>query len=318
MWSGGVAQTKLVVVTGIGGEQQYSDVFHEWATTLIDAAVNRNNVSPDDVVYLGERVERDPDRIHARSTKAQLVETFQALARDVGSNDLVFVVLIGHGSVRNEESRFNLPGPDVTAAEFDQLLDAFDTQRVVFVNTSTASGGFAKALAGPNRTIVTATKTGFERNESVFGGFFVRAYAEDVADVDKDNRVSVLEAFEYAVQEVRRSYESDNRLLTEHALLEDNADGEGSGEPSIDGPDGSLAATMFLRPSGAVMVAGTADSVLTGLYSEKEVIEQQIAALRTQRSEMDQEAYDVRLEDLLVELALKSRAIRARERGGGV
>ena len=315
--SGAVAQTKLLVVTGIGGDPQYSEMFHEWAVTLIDAATDRNNVAADNVFYLGERLERDPGRIRARSTKEEVVKTFQVLARDAGPSDLVFVVLIGHGSTRNDESRFNLPGPDLTAAEFDQLLDAFETQRIVFVNTSTASGGFVTALAAPNRTIVTATKTGFERNESVFGGFFVRAYAEDVADVDKDGRVSVLEAFTYAVQEVRRSYESDNRLLTEHALLEDNADGEGSGEPSVDGPDGSLAATMFLQPSGPVTVAGIGDSVLTVLYREKEAIEQQIAALRARRSEMDQNAYELQLEDLLVELTLKNRAIREREQGGG-
>ena len=317
-WTGLVAQTKLVVVAGIGGDPHYSATFHDWAKTLIDAAVDRNNVAMDDVIYLGERVETAPDLIKARSTKVEVVAAFETLARDAAPDDLIFVVLIGHGSTRNEESRFNLPGPDLSAAEFDVLLDAFATQRIVFVNTSTASGGFAAVLAAPNRTIVTATKTGFERNESVFGGFFVRAYAEDVADVDKDDRVSVLEAFDYAVQEVRRSYESDNRLLTEHALLEDNADGEGSGEPTIDGPDGSLAATMFLRPSGPVLVAGSGDSVLTVLYREKEGLEQQIASLRSRRAEMEQEAYELELEDLLVELTLKNRAIREREQGGGL
>jgi hypothetical protein len=90
----------------------------------------------------------------------------------------------------------------------------------VLVNTASASGDFVPVLSGPNRVLVTATKTGFERNETIFGEFFVDAFASDGADTDKDNRVSVLEAFTYARREVTRRYEDSNRLLTEHALLE--------------------------------------------------------------------------------------------------
>src|SRR4029079_215395 len=102
-----------------------------------------------------------------------------------------------------------------------RLLAGFSRQQVAFVNVSSASGDFAKVLAGPNRVVGTATKSALERNESLFARHFAAALRDAAADVDKDGRVSLAEAFNYAKREVARAYETDNRLLTEHAQLED-------------------------------------------------------------------------------------------------
>ena len=102
-------------------------------------------------------------------------------------------------------ARFNLPGPDLTAAEFARLLDRLAAQPVVFVNTASSSGGFVAALSGKDRTIITATKTDGERNQTRFGEFFAEALRPPTdADSDKDGRVSVLEAFVWARRARRR------------------------------------------------------------------------------------------------------------------
>ena len=306
----------LLIVSGIGGQPQYSEAFHRWGTALHGAATERLGLPASNIVYLAEQVERDP-RIDARSTKENLEAALADLGEKTGPNDRVFIVLIGHGSTNNDEPRFNLPGPDIAAADLaEHFRTKFPTQMVVLVNAASASGDFLAMLSGPNRVIVTATKTGFERNESIFGEFFVAAYAGDGADVDKDERVSVLEAFNYARIETARQYENDERLLTEHAMLDDNGDGEGSTEPDPEGEggDGALARTLFLDRVG-VMVAGAAggDSVLGALYNEKRHVEERIATLLNLKDQMEQDVYEAELEELLVELALTNRAIRERE-----
>src|SRR5690606_37660771 len=155
-----------------------------------------------------------------------------------GPRDHVFVLLIGHGSAQPGAARVNLPGPDPTAEDYARMLAPFTTQRIAFIVAASASGGFIGPLSGPNRVVVTATRSAHERNETIFGRYFVQAYADDVADVDKDGRVSVLEAFEYATRKTARFYESQNRLRTEHALLDDNGDGKGSQEPDPRAGDG--------------------------------------------------------------------------------
>ncbi len=317
-WQGQVAggDVHILIVSGIGGQQQYSDAFHSWGVSMVDAARDRLKLPPENINYLAERPDRDPERIQGRSTKENVERALAELAQRAGPTDRVFILLIGHGSVNGEESRFNLPGPDITAAQFAEHLARFATQTVVLANTSSASGEFVSVLSGPNRVILTATKTGFERNETIFGQFFVEAFAEDGADVDKDERISVLEAFNYARLQVARTYEADKRLLTEHAVLDDNADGEGSTEPDPDASDGALARGLFLDRLGTV-AAGPAggDSVLVVLYNEKREIETQIQTLRNVKDQIEEEDYEAQLEELLVRLALKNREVRAREEG---
>jgi hypothetical protein len=309
-----VGDSHVFIVSGIGGQPQYSDTFHRWGVAMFDAAAERFGLPAENLVLLTERPERDPERIHARSTKENVEQALDDLAQRVAPTDRIFILLIGHGSSDGAESRFNLPGPDMSAADFAAQLDKFPTQTVAFVNASSASGDFVSALSGPNRVLVTATKTGFERNESIFGEFFVEAFASEGADTDHDERVSILEAFNYARHEVVRRYEDSGRLMTEHALLDDNGDGEGTTNPDSSETDGTLARTLFLDRLG-VVASGPAsgDSLLVALYNEKRELETRIADLRNLKDQMEQEVYEAELERLLVELALKNRAIRERE-----
>ena len=309
-----VGDSHVVIVTGIGGQSQYSDAFHRWGVAMFDAAAERLGLPAENIVLLSERPERDPERISARSTKENVERVLEDLAQRVAHPDRIFILLIGHGSSDGTESRFNLPGPDMSATDFAAQLGKFPTQMVALVNASSASGDFVAALSGPNRVLVTATKTGFEQNESIFGEFFVEAFASEGADTDHDERVSILEAFNYARHEVSRRYEDSGRLMTEHALLDDNGDGEGTTNPDSSETDGAVARSLFLDRIG-VVASGSAsgDSLLVALYAEKRELETRVAELRNLKDQMEEEVYEAELETLLVELALKNRAIRARE-----
>ena len=305
------AQTHLVVVAGLGGEARYRDSFHQWATDLMDAATERFGIPAANITYLAESTDRDPVRIHARSTKENLERVLGELAERAATNAQVFVVLIGHGSDRGGEPKLNLPGPDLTAGDLARVLEAFPTQTLVVANLASASGGFIPAISGPRRIVITATKSGAERNQTRFGRFFVDAFAGDQSDVDHDGTVSLLEAFTYARREVARRYEQQGILLTEHALLDDNGDKEGSHEPDPTTADGALARTITLGGGGSE--AATRDPDLMALYEKKRSIEQAIRALQRNKAHLESAAYERRLEELLLDLAGTNRAIRERE-----
>ena len=257
-------QSFLLVVSGLSGEPRYAETFHNWATKMLGAAEARWGLPAENVVYLAERMDRDPNRISARSTRENVEEAFRDIAERAGPSDQVFILLIGHGTTRDGEALFNLPGPDMSAVDFARLLGSLPTQKVAFVNAASSSGDFLAALSGPNRTVITATRSGHEKNETIFARFFVEAYAGEGADADKDERVSVLEAFNFARREVARVYESDGLLLTEHALLDDDGDGEGSGDPDpLSGGEGRLARTLFL--TGGAALAGQAVTLETSV-----------------------------------------------------
>jgi len=309
------AQTHVVVVSGLGGDQAHREKFHTWAVAMIDAAQQRFGIPDENITYLAERETLDPERISGKSTKENVERTLTELAAILDPGAGVFILLIGHGSYQGDESRFNLPGPDMSSADFANLLGRFTAQSIVLINTTSASGDFIKDLSGPRRTIITATKSPFERNETVFCQYFVEAFAQDVADVDKDQRISMLEAFNYATYEVRRAYESDDRLLTEHAQLDDNGDGEGTGEPDPATTDGALAQAFVMEGAEPSVGATSADSILTALQEQQRELQQAIADLRVRKDEMEPDVYETELERLLLELARVSQAIRDREGG---
>jgi hypothetical protein len=287
--------THLLVIVGVGGSEEHTAKFDAWANAVVDAA-RKNGVPEANVAYLGDKPGQADAK--ARATRENVTQAFANVAARAKPNDEVFVLLIGHGSFDGRQAAFNLPGPDLAAPEYAQLLERLALQRVVFVNTASSSGAFLPVLAGPGRTIVTATKTGGERNETRFPEFFVEALSGDEADRDRNGRVSTLEAFDFARTKVQTSYEQGGHLLTEHAALDD-------------GSEGKFAATQYLAPprSRSAEMAN-ADPALRVLVEARDALEQQVAELRLRKDSMDAASYEQQLEKLLTDLALKTREIR--------
>lgn len=306
-WQAPESQTHVVVITGLGGTPHHSANFHRLATTLVDAVTHRFGVPGANVIYLAGTVDGDSARIDGRASKENVEAVLRDLAARARPGDQVFICLLGHGTASGGQARFNLPGPDMTPDDFAPLLAAFGTQRLVFANTASASGGFVATLSGPNRTIIAATKSGFEQNETVFGDYFVEAFTGDDADGNKDDRVSILEAFEYARTQVAREYQTDKRLLTEHALLDDNGDGQ------WDESDGASARRFFLTSAAAMSLKAGDDPELADLYRDRQRLQDEIEALRGRKDGLPATEYEAELERLLVDLAVTSREIRDAE-----
>ena len=316
-------QTHLLVITGLGGNPDYTQQFHQWATTLIDAARTRYEVPSESITYLGEKPELAPDVIDGRSTRENVEAAIQSIDDRASSGDHVVIVFFGHGSF-TDAARINLPRRDLSAEEFAKLLDKLGGQQVTFVNTASASGPFVEKLSGSGRIVMTATKTGEERNAPFFGGYFVDAFSsgEEEADQNRDRRVSMLEAFTYARARVVQSYETEGLLTTEHALLDDNGDGQGTDEPdplSGDAADGLVARTLFFTSAAGrrTDAAFPDDPELQALYQERDELEARVDDLRRIRGGADPEQYQAELEILMIELALKSREIRSLETAKG-
>ena len=290
--SAAAQQTHLLVVTGVPGDEEHAAQFQKWATAFIDAAKKNDKVTDANITLLADK----------GSTREGVQKAFADLAARVKPEEAVVVLLIGHGSFNGTDAAFNLPGPDLTVAEWAKLLAKLPAQRVAFINTSSSSGAFLPAVAAPGRVVVTATKTGGERNETQFPAFFVEAFTDNAADKDRNGHVSVLEAFEYAKTKVVQAFQQKGLLLTEHATLDD-------------GGEGRLAATIFLGLGRTEAAVDTSDPAMKALVDERTAIERQVEALKLKKPSMDPAQYDAQMETLLTNLALKTKAIRDRQAG---
>lgn len=294
--------THLLIVVGLAGDPEHGELFKKWGTTLADTATQKLGVAKDHVTLLTD----------AAATRDGVVKAFGALAA-AEADDTVVIVLFGHGTYANKTAKFNLTGPDMTPQDFEPLLARLKSKRVVFVNTASASAPFVEALSGPGRVVVAATRTGGEMFATLFGGPFVEAFSNESADSDHDGKISILEAFDYARKTVAASYQREGLLPTEHAILDDNGDKEGSIEPGREAKDGQSAAVLAI--GSLRQQALPADEKVRALYAERSQIERRIEALKLLKSGMDPAKYESELEKLATELALKTRQIRAAEGG---
>ncbi len=284
-------QTHLLVITGVPGDEEHAAQLTKWATGFIDAAKKKDAVADANITYLAD----------ARATRDGVQKAFADVAARAKPNDGVVVLLIGHGSFNGTTAAFNVPGPDLTVPEWAALLGKLSAQRVAFVNTTSSSGAFLPGVAAPGRVVVTATKTGGERNETQFPEFFVEAFTDTGADRDRNGHVSIGEAFEYAKTKVVQAFQQKGLLLTEHAVMDEGA-----------GPDSRLAATIFLGTgrSEDALAVDTSDPAMRALVDERNAIEQAVSGLRLRKTSLPEAEYDAQMEKLLTDLALKTKAIR--------
>ncbi len=272
--------TWYVTVSGLGGEPDYDQRFRGWATD-IDKAVRSAPEARVETMVAATR-----DQVRAR---------LAAIAKEATARDALILMLIGHGSFDGVDYKINLPGPDLSAAELAALLDKIPAGRQLVVNMTSASGGSASFLRKPNRVVVTATKSGTEKNATVFARYWAEALRDPAADTDKNETISALEAFRYAERKTKDFYESQKRLATEHAVL-DNGGAE------------LLPSSFPLMRLGS-SAAAAKDPAKRQLLARKEELEQQIDKLKYEKAALPASAYKAQLSTLLLELARVQEAL---------
>lgn len=279
-----------VTVAGLGGEPDYEQRFAALAKEvdkLVQGSAGDNHVY---TLSAGD------------GTRAKLTEALGKIAREAKPEDTFILFLIGHGSFDGADYKFNLRGPDISASELAVLCDRIPAGKQLVVNATSASGGGIKSLQRSNRALVTATRSGSEKNATVFARFWVEAMRDPSADVDKNEAVTALEAFRYADRKTASFYETNKRIATEHAVIEDTGKGDAVRNPSDENGQGMLAARLALVRFGAAQKAA-ANPAKQGLLTRKDDLEARIDRLKLEKAAMPVEVYRRQLSALLLDLA---------------
>ena len=292
-----------LLVAGATGGSLYAVQYREWSETLVRTLVDRLGFNPARIVLLSET-----DVAQQSATAANVRKQLASLRRALGKDDLLLVVLIGHGTFDGVDAKFNLVGPDLESAEWAALLRGLPG-RLVIVNSAAASFPFLERLAGPRRIIISATDSVAQRFDTVFPEHFIAAFSDDSADIDKNGRISIWEAFAFAGAGVRRYYQQRGQLTTERPLLDDNGDGIGR-EAIGTGEDGSLASRTYL--DAPTPGAPPTDEVLLQLLQQRAALEAEVDELRLKKTFMQPADYATEFERLMIALAKVSRDVRER------
>ena len=291
------------ILSGASGGAKYAGQMAEWRTGLQSALVDRYGFKADKVrVFVDETVKTGESGSAENVRKA-----FAEVRKQVGRDDLLVIILLGHGTYDGDVAKFNLVGPDLTAADWATLLTGLPS-RLVVVNTTEASFPFLERLSGPNRVVITATDSAAQKYATVFPDYFVKAMGEASSDLDKNGRTSVFEVFSAASAAVKQHYEQRGQLTTERAVFDDNGDGVGR-EAEAPGPDGAMARLLYLD---AELPAAASDPQLAALLKRRRELEAEAEALKLKKGSMAGPMWEAEYEKLMLELARVSREIRGR------
>ena len=282
----------VLLVVGAPGEDEFGEMFDEWAQLWKDAASKT-----------GAKV----TSVGGTTNDFDLVRT--NLAQEAANqSDELWLVLIGHGTFDGKEPKLNLRGPDLSGSNLAEWLKPF-RRPIAIINCASASGAFLATLSASDRIVITATRSGHEQNFARFGGFISKAIGDAKADLDKDGQTSLLEAYLIASRQVAEFYKTDGRLATEHSLLDDNGDGLGTPADWFRG----IRAIKRARDGGALdglrahqfhLVRSDAEQKMAPeVRANRDAIELKIARLRDNKAGLPEEEYYRQLEPLLLELA---------------
>jgi len=290
-------QRTVLIVLGAEGEADYKAGFAAQVPLWAEAATRAGAKS----VVVGAAPEAETE-----TDWAQIKRTLEAEPK-AGTGEL-WVVMIGHGTFDGKESKFNLRGPDLAAGDLAAWLKPFGRPLAV-INTASASAPFIGKLSGPNRVVVTATRTGKEQNFARFGPYLAEAIGDAKSDLDQDGQTSLLEAFLSASARVKEFYKTEGRLATEHALIDDNGDGLGTPAEWFRGTRATKQAKDGAELDGTrarnlpLVRSDTEEKLTPDQRTRRDELELAVEALRETKPKAAEADYYRDLERLMLELA---------------
>ena len=295
------AERYALVISGVSGGDKYAAQQKKWREEISTFLTTGLAVPDANLVVLDEEKEGS-----STSTAANIRRVLGDLRRRITGGDTLLLVLLGHGTYDGIDAKFNLVGPDLSAAEWKDAMDGL-TGRVIVVNTTESSFPFLEHLSSRGRVVITATDSASQRFATVFPEYFIRSLVDRSSDSDKNGRVSILEAFNAASAGVKTHYEQRGQLSTERPLLDDDGDGTGR-EAGAPGADGTLAGTVYLDPEPGAQTSG--DAEMAALERQRLLLEARLQGLKERKASMSDAEYQAELEGILVELARVYQAIR--------
>lgn len=288
--------TTVILVVGAAGEAEYGTEFEKQAT-LWEKACRLGNCQ---TISIGRGT-------NSSQSDAEQLQKILATQPKTGNAEL-WLIFIGHGTFDNQDARINLRGPDITTTELATWLKPF-TRPLAVIDTTSSSAPFLNKLSASNRVVVTATRSGHEQNYTRLGKYLAQAIADSSSDLDHDGQTSLLEAFLSAANHVSEFYKTEGRLATEHALLDDNGDSQGTPPDWFRGVRAVKKAKGGAIPDGArahqfhLIRSEERQKLPAAIRARCDALELEILRLRETKSQMPEDQYYQKLEKLLLELA---------------
>lgn len=221
-----------LILCGHPGDAEHAKSFADTVLKLRDGLAKTVGIPPErQHVVFGADAPKGLPGATGPATREAVTAAVEAVRKALGPDDGLWVVCLGHGHHDGRQAWWNLPGPDLSAAEFGKLFAGVTCKEQVFVMTASLSGYFVAPLARRDRAVIAATEADAETNETTYAAAFAQVLAAGLTladhDIDKDGKLTLFDLYVAVAKEVAQNYATAEQLSTEHAQLDDDGDGVG-------------------------------------------------------------------------------------------
>jgi len=225
------------------------ELYWDAASGMYEVLKNKYGYDAERIWFLFSDKKDNDERIDSISTKAGLFEAFKSLAGQIKVEDTLFCFFVGRGGEFGGHSLYAATDGLISDEELGVMRRDIPSKIQTYIFTQPNSGGFCKTLAATGAIVITSA----EIDEPNLGKF-----AESVrdalggkggADVDANGRVSIGEAYNFALEQVATWYQTQGKDLPQHCQIDDNGDGVSSCGKLPTEAHGKLALVRFLGMS---------------------------------------------------------------------
>ena len=225
-----IPRRHALILCGHPGDAEHAKAFAETVGKLGEGLTKTVGIPAErQHVLFGADPPKHLPRATGPATREAVTAAVTEVRKALRPEDGLWVICLGHGHHDGRQAWWNLPGPDLSAAEFGKLFADVNCREQVFVMTTSLSGYFVAPLARRDRVVIAATEADAETNETTFPAVFAKVLATGLDpaehDVDKDDRMTLFDLYVVVAKEVAQNYATAEQLATEHAQL----DGDGVG-----------------------------------------------------------------------------------------
>jgi hypothetical protein len=221
-----------LILCGHPGDAEHVKSFGETVRKLGEGLTKTVGIPPErQHILFGADRPKDIPGATGPATREAVAAKVAEVRKALRPEDGLWVICLGHCHHDGRQAWWNLPGPDLSAAEFGKLFADLDCREQVFVMTTSLSGFFVAPLSRRDRVVIAATEADAETNEKKFPAVFAKFLAGGLDpaehDVDKDGKLSLFDLYVVVAKEIAQDYASAEQLATEHQQLDDDGDGVG-------------------------------------------------------------------------------------------
>ena len=151
-----------LIICGHPGDAEHTKAFGETVRKLGDGLTKTVGIPRErQHVLFGTENPKDIPGGRGPATREAVAAAVAEVRKSIKPEDGLWVICLGHGYHDGRQAWWNLPGPDLSAAEFGKLFAEVNCREQVFAMTFSLSGYFVTPLAKRDRVVIAATEADY-------------------------------------------------------------------------------------------------------------------------------------------------------------